>query len=288
MTPLIPSILEEKRVLPSLLLSLREGLEAALVIGIVLGALRKFDLAHLSPIVWTGAVTAAAASVATALLLNFLDASLTGPSEMIFEGTTFFLAAAVLTWMIFWMSRQSRTIKGELEAGVRRATSQTGKGALFFLAFISVLREGVELALFLTASALATSLRQTTLGALLGLAGAALLGWALFATTLRLNLKRFFQITGVLLILFAAGLVASGMHEFIEIGWIPAVIDHVWNLNPFLNENSTAGQILKTLFGYNANPSLTEVLAYLAYFAAIGFGLRRAAASIPPVEVRAR
>jgi high-affinity iron transporter len=101
-------------------------------------------------------------------------------------------------------------------------------------------------------------------------------------------LKRFFQITGVLLILFAAGLVASGMHEFIEIGWIPAVIDHVWNLNPFLNENSTAGQILKTLFGYNANPSLTEVLAYLAYFAAIGFGLRRAAASIPPVEVRAR
>lgn len=274
--------------LPSLLLSLREGLEAALVIGIVLGALRKFNLAHLSPIVWTGAASAAVISIATALLLNFLGASLEGPSEMIFEGTTFFLAAAVLTWMIFWMSHQSRTIKGKLEASVRRATSQAGKSALFFMAFISVLREGVELALFLTASALATSWHQTVLGALLGLAGAAVLGWTLFATTLRLNLKRFFQITGLLLILFAAGLVASGIHEFIEIGWIPAIISHVWNLNPLVNENSTAGQILKTLFGYNADPSLTEVLAYVAYFAAIGFGLRRAAASLPAVEARAR
>ncbi len=274
--------------LPSLLLSLREGLEAALVIGIVLGALRKFNHAQLSPIVWTGAVAAGAASVATALILNFLGASLEGLSEMIFEGTTLFLAAAVLTWMIFWMARQSRNIKGELEAGVRQATSHSGKSALFFLAFISVLREGVELALFLTASALATSVNQTILGALLGLAGAALLGWALFATTLRLNLKRFFQITGVLLILFAAGLVSSGMHEFIEIGWVPAVIEHVWNLNPLLNENSTVGQILKTLFGYNANPSLTEVLAYIAYFAAIGLSLRRTAASLAAVEARAR
>jgi high-affinity iron transporter len=285
---LIASILEEYRVLPSLLLSLREGLEAALVIGIVLGALRKFNHAHLSPIVWIGAGAAAAASGGTALALNYLGASLEGQSEMLFEGTTLFLAAAVLTWMIFWMSRQSRTIQSDLEAGVRRATSRSGKSTLFFLAFISVLREGVELALFLTASALATGLHQTLLGALLGLAGAAGLGWTLFATTVHLNIKRFFQITGVLLILFAAGLVTSGMHEFIEVGWIPPVIEHLWNLNPLLNENSTAGQILKTLFGYNANPSLTEVLAYIAYFAAIGFGLRRAIASLPAVEARAR
>ncbi len=274
--------------LPSLLLSLREGLEAALVIGIVLGALRKFNRAHLSSIVWAGSLLAVLASVATALVLNFLGASLEGSSEMIFEGATFFLAAAVLTWMIFWMSRQSRTIKGELEAGVRRAMSQSGKGGLFFLAFISVLREGVELALFLTASALATNLHQTILGALLGLAGAALLGWALFATTLRLNLQRFFQITGALLILFAAGLVASSVHEFIELGWVPGIVAHIWNLNPVLNENSTVGQILKTLFGYNAQPSLTEALAYIAYFAAIGFGLRRAAASLSTMKVQTR
>lgn len=190
--------------------------------------------------------------------------------------------------MIFWMSRQSRTIKSELEFNVRRATSQSGKGALFFLAFIAVLREGVELALFLTASALATNLHETVLGAVLGLGGAAVLGWALFATTVRLNLKRFFLITGILLILFAAGLVASGMHEFIEIGWVPAIIEHVWNLNLILDENSIFGQILKTLFGYNANPSLTEVLTYLAYFATIGYGLRRTSTSLPTAEARAR
>ena len=273
--------------LPSLLLSLREGLEAALVIGIVLGAVRKFNRAQLSSIVWAGSLVAGAASVATALVLNFLGASLEGSSEMIFEGATFFLAAAVLTWMIFWMSRQSRTIKGELEAGVRRATSQSGKGGLFFLAFISVLREGVELALFLTASALATNLHQTIMGALLGLAGATILGWALFATTLRLDLQRFFQITGALLILFAAGLVASSVHEFIELGWVPSIVAHVWNLNSILSENSTVGQILKTLFGYNAQPSLTEALAYIAYFAAIGFGLRRAAASLSAMKAQA-
>ena len=273
--------------LPSLLLSLREGLEAALVIGIVLGAVRKFNRAQLSSIVWAGSLVAGAASVATALVLNFLGASLEGSSEMIFEGATFFLAAAVLTWMIFWMSRQSRTIKGELEAGVRRATSQSGKGGLFFLAFISVLREGVELALFLTASALATNLHQTIMGALLGLAGATLLGWALFSTTLRLDLQRFFQITGALLILFAAGLVASSVHEFIELGWVPSIVAHVWNLNSILSENSTVGQILKTLFGYNAQPSLTEALAYIAYFAAIGFGLRRAAASLSAMKAQA-
>lgn len=273
--------------LPSLLLSLREGLEAALIIGIVLGALRKFNHAQLSSIVWAGSLVAVVASFATALVLNFLGASLEGSSEMVFEGATFFLAAAVLTWMIFWMSHQSRTIKGELEAGVRKATLQSGMGGLFFLAFISVLREGVELALFLTASALATNLHQTILGALLGLAGATILGWTLFATTLRLNLQRFFQITGALLILFAAGLVASSVHEFIELGWVPGIISHMWNLNPILSQNSTAGQILKTLFGYNAQPSLTEALAYIAYFAAIGFGLRRAAASLPSMKVQA-
>jgi high-affinity iron transporter len=275
-------------VLPSLLLSLREGLEAALVIGIVLGALRKFNRAQLSTIVWAGSLAAGIASLATAMVLNLMGTSLKGPSEMIFEGLTLFLAAAVLTWMIFWMSRQSRTIKGELEADVRRATSQSGKSALFLLAFISVLREGVELALFLTASVLTTNLHQTILGALFGLASAAILGWILFATTMRLNLRRFFQITGILLILFAAGLVASSVHEFIELGWIPTIITHVWNLNPLLSENSTLGQILKTLFGYNANPSLTETLAYVAYFAAIGFGLRRAATSLPTVKAQAR
>jgi high-affinity iron transporter len=186
-----------------------------------------------------------------------------------------FLAAGILTWMIFWMSQRARHLKSDLESGVQKA-SQTGKWSLFGLAFIAVLREGVELALFLTAAAFSSGAHQTILGALFGLGTAILLGWSLFATTVRLNLKRFFQVTSILLIFFAAGLVAHSLHEFNELGWVPPVIEHVWNLNPLLNDQSTLGQLLATLFGYNSSPSLTEGLAYAVYFGIVVLGLRRA------------
>jgi len=271
-------------VLPSFLLSLREGLEAALIIGIVLGALRKINRSELVSVVWGGAASAAIASLAVALALYALGASLEGAAEGIFEGITMFLAAGVLTWMIFWMHHQAQTIKGNLELGVRHAVSQTGRRALFLLAFLAVLREGVELALFLTAATFADRTQLTLFGAALGLGTAALLGWSLFATTMRMDLRRFFLITGALLILFAAGLVAYGVHEFNEIGWIPALVEHVWDINFFLSEQSTVGQMLKALFGYNANPSLTEVLAYAGYFAAITIGLRRSRVTVASVQ----
>ena len=108
-----------------------------------------------------------------------------------------------------------------------------------------------------------------------GLIVAGILGWALFASAIRLNVQRFFQITSLLLILFAAGLFAHGIHEFVEVGWIPAVIDPVWNINTILDENSVLGSFLKAIFGYNGNPSLTESLAYFAYFVLVLFGIRK-------------
>jgi high-affinity iron transporter len=231
--------------LPSYILSLREGLEAALIIGIVLGALHQMRRRDLASSIWSGALSAALLSLLAAILLTN-------------------------------MSRRACTLKSTLESNVQHA-SQGGKRALFGLAFLAVLREGVELALFLTAATLASDARQTIFGSLLGLGTAILLGWSLFATTTRLDLRRFFQVTGVLLIFFTAGLVAHGVHEFNEVGWIPSVIQHVWNINPFLDEKSTLGQMLAALFGYNGDPTLTEIAAYLAYFAAILFGLRRPA-----------
>lgn len=228
---------------------------------------------ELAPAVWAGAFSAVAVSAVAALMLNAPGMLLEDEAEEVFEGITMLLAAGILTWMIFWMSRQARNIKSNLKAGVQRA-SQGGRWSLFGLAFLAVLREGVELVLFLTAAALASNAQQTLLCAFLGLGTAILLGWSLFATTVRLDLRRFFQVTGILLILFAAGLVAHGVHEFNEVGWIPGVIEHVWDVNPVLDENSTFGQIFKALFGYNGNPSLTEVLAYVAYFALILVGLR--------------
>ncbi|HEY9527950.1 MAG TPA: iron uptake transporter permease EfeU [Anaerolineales bacterium] len=268
--------------LPTYLLSLREGLEAALIIGIVLGALSKIRRSDLSPAVWLGTLSAVGVSILTAVVLTAFGMSLEEKAEQIFEGVTMLIAAGILTWMIFWMRKQARFLKSELEAGVNKAAASTGKRAMFWMAFVAVVREGVELALFITAAffagdqtQLTSNIIQTLAGTILGLGTAALLGWTLFATTVRLDLRRFFQVTGILLILFAAGLVAHGVHEFNEVGWIPAVIEHVWDVNAIVDENSVPGQLLRILFGYNGNPSLTEMIAYFAYLVVVTIQWRR-------------
>ncbi len=273
--------------LASFLLALREGLEAALIIGIVLGALRKMGRTELTPTVWRGAMSAAAMSVVIGVALSAFGMGLEGPAEPIFEGAAMSLAAGVLTWMIFWMSRRARHIKANLETGVHKAAVATGATALFGLAFLAVVREGIELALFLTAAAMSSGALSTVIGGLLGLAGAASLGWGIFASTVRLDLRRFFQVTGGLLLLFAAGLVANAVHEFNEVGLIPSIYEHVWDLNHVLDEASTMGTMLKALLGYNANPSLTEVAAYLAYLVGIVLALWRSDGRAPAASAQA-
>ena len=270
--------------LASFLFTLREGLEAALIIGIVLGTLDKIHRSEMKPTVWLGAGSAIIVSLLTALVLNWIGASFEGTTEEVFEGITMLLAAGVLTWMIFWMYRQAKNQRVELAADVRRAAMTGGKQALFSLAFLAVVREGIELALFLTATAFVAESGQLFLGIGLGFATVIVLSWALFKGLVQLNLGRFFMVTSILLILFAAGLVAHSVHEFNEAGWIPSVIEHVWDINHILDENSIAGQILKALFGYNGNPSLTEVLAYLSYFAIIGLSLWRVRRNEPLLQ----
>ncbi len=258
--------------LATYLLSLREGLEAALIIGIVLGAVSKIRRKDLTPSVWLGVLIAVGISILTAVVLTVFGMSLEDKAEKIFEGLTMLIAAGILTWMIFWMGKQARFLKSELEDGVNKAAASTGKRAVFMLAFMAVVREGVELAIFITAAFFAgdpsqgmSNTIQILAGTILGLGTSALLGYTIFATALRLDLRRFFQVTGIMLILFAAGLVAHGVHEFNEIGWIPAIVEHVYDMNTIINENSVGGQLLQTLFGYNGNPSLTEMIAYFSY-----------------------
>jgi len=249
----------------SFLLSLREGIEAALLIGILIGALYKLGRPDLKASVWAGAISAAALSLGVGIALYQLGALFEGDSEEIFEGVTMLSAAAVLTWMIFWMNKQARNIKGDLEVGVNQAVHKGAFAPLFLLAFLAIIREGIELAFFLMAATYSSTERQVLVGAGAGLIVAVILGWMLFSATSRLNLRRFFQVTGILLLLFAAGLVAHGIHEFNEVGWIPAVIDPLWDMNHILDEKSTVGEMLKALFGYNGNPSLTETTAYWMY-----------------------
>ena len=257
------------------LLAFREGLEAALIVGVVLGALRRLGRPEQARTVWLGTAAAVLVSLVAGLALHLLGFAFEGRAEEIFEGTAMLLAASVLTWMIFWMARQSRSVQADLERDVRQASVSGSSWALFSLAFVAVLREGIELALFLTAAALATSTSATLWGGIAGLLAAVVAGGLVFATTRRLNVRTFFRVTSVLLIVFAAGLVAHGIHEFNEAGLVPSIVEHVWDLNPVLDENSTGGELLKALFGYNGNPSLTEVVSYAGYWLVITLVLWR-------------
>ena len=256
------------------LISLREGLEAALIVGIVLGYLRKINYPQGRGYVWLGVLGAVAASLVVAAVIQAVGFELEGRAEAIFEGATMFLAVGVLTWMIFWMRYQARLIKTSLEQDVHAAVLSGRNQGLAAVSFVAVFREGVETALFLSAAAFAFDSGGTLPGAVLGLGIAILMGYVLYASTARLNIRLFFNLTSILLLLFAAGLLAHGVHEFQEAGLIPTLNAQVWDTNHLLDESSPVGQLFKALFGYNGNPSLEEVVAYLFYWVATLLGLR--------------
>ena len=261
--------------LVSLLITLREGLEAALIVGVVLGVLRKLGRADRSKPVWAGVISAVMVSIVAALALNAFGVALEGPSEETFEGVMMLLAAGVLTWMIFWMQAQGRQIQTDLETDVRQAVSAGNTRALFGLALVAVVREGIETVLFLTAAASSATSTDILIGGAVGLVVAVALGWLMFVAGKRLNVRVFFRVTGFLLILFAAGLAAHGVHELQEAGILPIVLEHAWDVNHILDESGTVGLFLKALFGYNGNPSLLEVVVYGVYFILMGVIGRR-------------
>jgi len=252
--------------LASLLLTFREGLEAALIVSIILSYLKQIGHQDRRNVVWTAVAAASVLSLALALGLQAVGAEFEGKAEQIFEGTAMLLAVGVLTWMIFWMRYQSRRIKSTLEAEIRVAANQGHNLALFTIAFMAVFREGVETALFLTAASFVSDGPATWTGSVIGLAVAVVVGWLIYTSTARLNVRRFFDVNSILLLIFAAGLFAHGIHEFQEAGWLPTLVDEVWNLKPVLDDESTVGAVLRTLVGYNDNPNLLEALSYLGYW----------------------
>lgn len=254
------------------LLGLREGLEAALIIGVVLSYLSKVSSVHLKVHVWRGTALAIAVSLGAGFLLAFLGINLEGRAGELFEGITLLIAAGILTYVIFWLGGRNPVSK--MSTDVEKALSKDSPAALFWLAFFAVVREGVELSVFLLAAQVASG-SQVLTGALLGLAAAVAAGWLISTGFRRLNLRLFFQVTNILLILFAAGLVAYGVHELNEAGVIPSIIEEVWNINQILNDKSQLGLFLKALFGYNGNPALSEVIAYSLYLVLVGNLIRR-------------
>ena len=252
--------------LSSLLIILREGLEAALIIGIILAYLSRTGNRQGFKPVWLGTGLAIVVSLLVGGIIYLVAGEMSGRTEGIFEGIAMFVAVGVLTWMIFWMRRQSVSIKDHLQAQIQSALMKSSSFALVMLAFVVVVREGIETALFLFAStSMAESTAASFIGGIVGLIIAIIIGYSIYKGSSRLNLRTFFNATSVVLLLFAAGLLAHGVHEFHEAGLIAPVVEHVWDINHILPENSTFGGFLKAIIGYNGNPSLVEVIVYPLY-----------------------
>jgi high-affinity iron transporter len=203
------------------LVVLREGFEASLVVGIVLAFLDRSGRRDGFAVVWLGVGAALAISAAVGAALFVVGAELEGRAEYLFEGVTMILAAALLTWMVFWMRRQARTIRADIEGQVKVALAQGSALGLAAVAFAGVLREGVETALFLFSTTEKTSPAVALVSSLVGLALAISLGYAFYRGSHRLDLRRFFMITSGLLLVFAGWLLAAGLGELAEAGVIP-------------------------------------------------------------------
>lgn len=258
----------------SSLLSFREGLEAALIIGILLSTVQKLGRPELKTQIWLGAaLSVIICSIAGWFLIRY-HLELEGRNEQIFEGATLLLTAGFLTWMIRWMADTAPNMGKELQDKVTEVISGNG---IFAIALIAIIRECLELVLFLAAISTSQDPNQTILGSMIGLVLASLLGWALFTSTVKLNISAFFKVTNVLLIILAAGMVGLGIHELNDAGIIPALIEPVWNINGLVNENSVFGQLLQSLVGYNGDPSLSEVFGYVLFLGGIFISSRKLA-----------
>lgn len=246
-------------------LMLREGLEAALIVGIIAAYLVKIGRRDALPKVVTGVVAAIGLSIGLGLLITLTIQKVPLVVKETLEGIAAVLAVAVLTWMLFWMRRQGRAIKGELEHEVDVALTAGSTRALVGLAFLAVIREGVETVLFLipVLSFNGTGI-DVVLGGVLGLVISVAVGWAIFAAGVRINLRRFFTITGTVLIFVAAGLVAFAVAEFGEAGLI-ANTGTAFDLNAVLPDAGPLGSVLRGLFGYRSAPTPLELLGYVAY-----------------------
>ena len=269
------------------LTGLREGVEAALIVSIVLAYLVRTGRGDGVGRVWLGTAVAGALSLAVGIVLYQTVGSFDEPYEQIFEGTTMLVAAAVVTWMLFWMRRQAGSVKGELQAAVDRVITSGGTWGLALLAFTAVIREGLETSLFLVGQA--TSDRSEAiwilLGAITGLAVAALIGYGFYRGSRRLNLGTFFRWTGIALIFIAAGLLSHGIGEFVEIGalgngfWTATAYD----ISNILSHEDGIGAFLRAIFGYSADPAVITVFAHVAYLVTVlALYLRPVRRTVPP------
>ncbi len=255
---------------------LREGFEATLLVAIVLAYLVKIERREDFRQVWYGVGAAVAVSLVVAGALFVTAGELEGTAEYVFEGTAMWVAVGFLTYMVLWMRRESRTVAQGIRRGVDSAVEKGTRLALMSLVFVMVVREGIETALFIFGITQTSTPLQVALGAALGVAAAVALGYAVYAGGKRINLGSFFKITGVLLILVAAGLLAHGVAEFQEAGLLPELVS-LWDVSgaPVVGEGSLVSELLTAFFGWDPEANLLELIAWATYLLAVGYTFLR-------------
>lgn len=259
--------------LANLLIALREGLEAALVVSIIVAYLVKADRRDALPKLWGGVALAALIPLIVGAILTWGPKTLTFQAQEILGGSLSFIAVGLVTWMIFWMGKNARELKGEIEGSLSRTLSAGSSGwGVVWIAVIAVGREGVETALFVWAtvrSSIENSTMQTTLGVLTGLLIAIVLGVLLYQGAVRINFRVFFAVTGYFLVLVAAGIVAYGVGDFQEAGVLPGIMNHAWDLSAHLPGTTSPLHwlyvLLQAMFQFNLQPTVLQVVGWILY-----------------------
>ena len=257
----------------NLLIALREGLEAALVVSIIVAYLVKSGRRDALPKLWLGVGLAALIPLVAGAIMTWGPKTLTFQGQEILGGTLSFVAVGLVTWMIFWMGKNARELKGELEGSLSKSLSAGSSGwGVVWIAVVAVGREGVETALFVWAtvrSSIETSAMQATVGVVLGLVLAIVLGVLIYQGAVRINLRVFFAVTGYFLVVVAAGIIAYGIGDLQEAGLLPGIMSHAWNLSSYLPDSTSPFHwlyvLLQAMFQFNLQPTVLQVVGWWVY-----------------------
>ena len=257
--------------LANFLIGLREGLEASLIVSILIAYLIKTNNPKGARAVLWGVLIAVLTSILAGIAIaEFIDVVPAGTNEII-AGIASIIAVFFVTWMIFWMARQSRGIKAELHQKIDNAVKASAL-SLVGVAFFAVIREGIETAVFIWSASRATGNdTNPVLGAALGLLTAAILGYLIYRGALKVNLAKFFKYTGAFLIIVAAGILAYGVHELQEIGWFPFLTESSYDLSSVIEKDGALDTLLRGTISFRAAPSRLESLVWFAYVIPVAY-----------------
>ncbi|WP_030507068.1 iron uptake transporter permease EfeU [Microbispora rosea] len=265
----------------SYLIGLREGLEATLVVSILVAFLVKSDRRERLPMVWAGVGAAVLLSVGFGALLTFTAAHLATQQQEMFDAVTSLAATVFVTFMVFWMRTAARKMSGELREKMGAAL-ELGSTAVVVVAFLSVAREGLETTLLWFAAVQgATSSASPLIGITLGLLTSVALGWGLYRSALRINLTKFFTWTGLLLILVAAGIFKYGVHDLQESGLVPGLSTYAFDISGVLDPSAWYSTLLSGMFNITPQPSVLEAVAWVVYLVPVLILFLRPAAKTP-------